>query len=249
MLAPLTLALLLSAPQGHAAIPTGSARLEHFVLEEHGEEGPSPVGVLAFRRIVTQTGVLLEQEVVFRESGLRILVDEQHDLSTGVGSPQFVWRELRSSPATGRTWLAEWDPLLRVVSTANHGTRAPVHGMLPGARPVFPLSLVELLRAGTPLVEVETLDPLGQSRVELEVVHGVARQHRTVELLRGDGSLAGRYVFDGERLIEVQLQAGHRVARPCERAEFERLSARWYVRYEPLEGLRALARGSRAQPR
>ena len=64
MLGPLALALLLSAPQGHAMAPMGAVRLEHFVLEEQGEEGPRPVGVIALRRITTPTGILLEQEAL-----------------------------------------------------------------------------------------------------------------------------------------------------------------------------------------
>lgn len=249
MLCPIVFALALAAQPGHARVAAaeGATRVEHFVLEEHGEEGPRPVAVVAFRRVPGEAGLLLEQELVFRESGLRILIDEHHDLPGEARSPRLIWRELRSSPATGRTWLAEWDASTGEVVTANYGTRTPVHGSLPGPRPLFPLALVEALRAGAQLTQVETLDALSRDRVELAVTHQVEGDRRAVELHREDGSLAARYVFLGESMIELQLQAGRRFARPCDESEFARLSRRWQVRYDPLEDLRTLARRPRAR--
>ena len=251
MFCPLSLALVLFAQPdlGLPAGPIEPARVEHFVLEDHAPEGARPVAVVALRRVQVGAGLLLEQELVFRESGLRILIDEHHDLPGEARSPRLVWRELRSSPGTGRTWLAEWDPIVGDVVTANHGTRSPVHGSLPGAEPLFPLALIEALRAGEPLTSVETLDPLGRARVKLEVHSSSDGERRAVELRRQDGSLAARYVFLRGALMELKFQAGRRVGRPCDRAEFERLSGRWKVRFEPLEDLRALARRPRARPR
>ena len=251
MLCPIVLALTFAAHPGQApaCVDDGATRVEHFVLEEHGEEGPFAVAVVAFRRVPGEAGLLLEQELVFRQSGLRILIDEHHDQAGEARSPRLVWRELRSSPSTGRTWLAEWDASPGEVVTANYGTRAPVHGRLAGPRPIFPLALVEALRAAVPLVRVESLDALSRDRVQLDVSQEVEGERRVVELRRADGSLAARYVFLGESMIELQFQAGRRVARPCDEAEFERLSARWRVTYDPLEDLRALTPGRRPRAR
>ena len=248
MLCPIALALVLAAPQDltPVAAPDGATRVEHFVLEQPTDAGPRPVAVIALRRVPGEAGLLLEQELVFREAGLRVLIDEHHELPGDARSPRLVWRELRSSPATGRTWLAEWDAEEERVVTANHGTRAPVHGSLPGARPTFPLALVEALRAGATPSTVETLDPLARERVTLAVRSTTDGERREVCLEREDGSLAGRYVFVGDALVELQLQRG-RVARPCEAAEFERLARRWEVRYEPLEELRAWSRRPRVR--
>ena len=250
MLCPIVLALTLSghpgqAPPDASGAAAGAPRVAHFVLEEHGDEGPLPVAVVAFRRVPGEAGLLLEQEIVFRRSGLRVLIDEHHDLPGAARSPRLVWRELRSSPSTGRTWLAEWDATAGEVVTANYGTRAPVHGRLAGPRPLFPLALVEALRAGVPLVRVETLDALSRDRVLLDVSEQFEGVRRAVELRREDGSLAARYVFLDRSLVELQLQAGRRVARPCDGAEFERLSERWKAHYDPLEDLRTLTRTPR----
>jgi len=250
MLCPIALALALAAQQDltPVAAPDGATRVEYFVLEQPTEFGPRPVAVIALRRVPGEAGLLLEQELVFREAGLRVLVDEHYDLPGGARSPRLVWRELRSSPATGRTWLAEWDAEQACVVTANHGTRAPVHGRLPGPCPTFPLALVEALRAGSAPAKIETLDPRARAGVTLVLreVHDGAR--RELQLEREDGSFAGRYVFEGDALVELQLQRG-RVARPCDAAEFERLARRWEVHYQPLGDLRAWSQRPRARAR
>lgn len=252
MLSPIALALALVAHQDPAQAPApvadGATRVEHFVLEEPTEAGPRPVAVIALRRVPGEAGLLLEQEYVFREAGLRILIDEHHEPAGEARSPRLVWRELRSSPATGRTWLAEWDLEQASVVTANHGTQAPVHGALPGRRPVFPLALVEALRLGAVPARVETLDPLARERVTLLLQESVEGPRRQVLLEREDGSFAGRYVFEGDALVELQLQRG-RVARPCRSAEFERLARRWEVRYDPLQDLRAWSQRPRVRAR
>src|SRR5204862_117518 len=55
------------------------------------------------------------------------------------------------------------------------------------------------------------------------VANGAAGAVRTVELRRTDGTLAGRYRFEGTRLAGFQWQEGGLAARRVESEEFERL--------------------------
>ena len=246
MLLPILLALSASTP---APPPDSAARTECFVLEEPTEEGMEPVAVIALRRVAGEHGLLFEEEFVFRENGLRVLVEELHDQPGEALSPRLIWRELRVSPATGRTWLAEWDAERGLVSTASYGSASPVHGSLAGPRPRFPLALIESLRRGEAPSTVTTLDPLSRRRVQLSIQSKTRAGRREYSLLREDGSLAGRYLFEGNALVELALQGGGRVARASSSTEFDRLAEQWRVVYDPLEALRAFARNPHALPR
>jgi len=76
------------------------------------------------------------------------------------------------------------------------------------------LELLEALREGRRLPpKVQRYWPLTRSveelRIELHNVDGTPGiRRRLVELWRVDGSLAGRYLFDGEVLEAFQWQAG-----------------------------------------
>lgn len=243
----LTLALLAAAPTAPLVLPRPEepTRTEYFVLEERRSEGNDPVAVLALRRVPLEDGVLLEQEIFFRAAGLRVLTDETHRGD----EVRLVWRELRSSPETGRTWMVEWDGAAHSLTTASHGTRSKVHGSLAGPCPEFPLALIESLRTQDRSGTISTLDPLARGLETLEVRTDVEGETRVVSLTREDGSFAGRYRFEGTSLVELQLQGGARVARPCTRAEYQRLSAHWCVSYDPLRDLRAWSRRPKVRAR
>ena len=243
----LTLALLAAAPTGPIVLPRPEepTRTEYFVLEERRSEGNDPVAVLALRRVPLEDGVLLEQETFFRTAGLRVLTDETHRK----GEVCLVWRELRSSPETGRTWMVEWDEAAGSLITASHGTRSRVHGVLEGPCPEFPLALIESLRTQDRSGTIATLDPLARGRETLEVRTEVEGKTRVVSLSHEDGSFAGRYCFEDTSLVELQLQGGARVARPCTREEFQRLTAHWRVTYDPLRDLREWTRRPKVRAR
>jgi hypothetical protein len=259
MIGPLVLALAFFAPpapaQGSQPVPhagprsSAATRVERFVIEEVSEQGREAVALAVVRRVPVEGGLLLEQEMLFRAGGLRILIDELHEDGFVARTPRLVWRELRTGPGVGRTWLAEWDAERGAVLTSTHGMRRSVHRVLGGPEPTWPLELIEQLRAGARPTQVSTLDPLSRDRVTLQVQVSEAGTRRTAHLRRTDGSLAGRYVFDGDALVEFQWAAGTRVARPCDEREYRRLSADWTVRYDPLEELRATAHSLRARPR
>lgn len=157
---------LLRAALPHRERPaTPPVRSEYFLVErpatvEDGE--PTPVAAVALRRSEVFGGLLLERDVQFREGGARVLLDE-------LGGSRLVWRELRTSPEVGRTWMAEWDPASATLRTRRWGTRSGDRRERPTEPElVFPLALVERLRTDArPADIVVTLDPLGEAVVEL----------------------------------------------------------------------------------
>jgi len=191
-------------------------------------------------------GLLLERDTLFQAGGVRVLVDERH-----TSEPSFVWRELRTSDGLGRTWMVDQEVGGGAVRTTSHGIGTRCHGVLEGPLPVFPLALIEKLRAGEEPRSVRTLDPLAMSATELgvRVVHLEERGLRRAELTRSDGSLAGRYRFRGTVLEEFQFQDGNRRARTCDEREYRRLAAAWQRDYDPLGEVLAALRSDRIDRR
>jgi hypothetical protein len=156
-------------------------RVEYFLLERLPED-PSdsavladPRAVIVLRRVERDGVLTLERDVLFREGGVRVLLDEQ----LGDGLPQLVWRELRTTSEAGRTWMAERNSALGQIRTQRWGSRAAVHGRLPLQETVIgPLELLEQLRVDqTSPVSVTILDPLGTdlNRLSVRTIHADLR--------------------------------------------------------------------------
>jgi hypothetical protein len=161
---------------------------------------------------------------------------------------RLVWREI--GERSGRSLFAEWTRdghALRMLEWGRDGAR---RGRIEGTDTVvMPLYLIELARSGAATQgRYATFDPLGR-RLEPLVLRtsyelGVARPAlaaapaaepgapatplRTVELLRPDGTSAGRYAFEGDRLVGFRWQAGGARARRIPAAE-------WRAAVESLE--------------
>lgn len=197
---------------------------EHFVMEERGV----PVATVTMRRVPLDGGYLLEQETFFRTGGVHVIADEYHSMRGP--SPRYIWRELRSVPGTGSTWLAEWEPE-GFVRTMKHGTQSQVHGQLEGPRPTFPLELIEELRAGQAKNQVTSLDPLTSSRVDLDITEKITAKatqpRRTYDVRFTGGELQARYEFEGTSLMGFQWQTGSRIARPADAEELRKLHVAW----------------------
>jgi hypothetical protein len=224
---------------------------EHFVLEWVGES-PHPhrgydgirglehaaragqLGLVEFHRREVAGGWQLEQEIQFPFEGLRILAVE----CLSARSPRLVWREIGATG--GRTIFAEWtseSERLKVLEWGNDGGLRESLGTSKGA--VMPQYLLELAREGKLAGgRFEVFDPLrselDQWTMEVRYLRedeGVAREtpgySKQVEFRRTDGSLAGRYLFHGQRLLSFQWQEGHVRARRISDQEHAQLWDRW----------------------
>ncbi|MDZ4773255.1 MAG: hypothetical protein SGI72_08995 [Planctomycetota bacterium] len=225
-------------------------RVEHFVVyTKRVETGRAPtvdvVGFVEMRRRDGRTGVQLECDSRFlvgslgtdaRRSVQRVL----HVESPTDRGPRCMWREI--GPGTGRSVEAEWsrDGNSLEISEWSAGPKR-TGTLIVSSGASMPLSLVELLRAGQltsgsivvfdPLAL--TLEPLFVKTVWLDDSEAIGEDPdvdtaslaalRTVELVRQDGSLAGRYRFRGRSLVAFQWQEGATFARIVDAAQFESL--------------------------
>ncbi|MCP3918762.1 MAG: hypothetical protein GY711_24715 [bacterium] len=222
-------------------------RVEYFVIEGPRDDAKGasglyrPEALIAWRRLEGERGVLLERDVLFRDGFVRILHDETVVVDEGEPRERLVFRELRGALAPGRCWLVDVEPDGRAIRTLAWGSRGHVHGRLATEnRPLAPLALIERLRGGDRLSEATVIDPLTRS-VECRTLHrldgdpyglafvtgGAQARLRTAELLRADGTVAGRYVFRGEELMAFQWRDGARRARRIEALEYEQLLLEW----------------------
>lgn len=216
--------------------PTPAPRVEYFVA--HGADG-EPQAVIAWRRLVSSHGVLLERDITFAGGALRVLHDERFDLD----SPRLVWRELRGGAGKGRTWLAE-ETRPGELRTISWGTHAPIHGSVPvEVSPRMPLELVEELRAGTAPAACTWLDPLAVQPVAItiesghELPAGCPEERLTARLAgarpwcltlrREDGTVARRFVFGDSGLVGYQWADGAPWAVRVDAAEGRQLDMRW----------------------
>ena len=155
---------------------------------------------------------------------------------------RLVWREMGAG--SGRSLLAEWEPggaALRTVEWDRNETLREQIDARDGA--VMPLYLIEMLREGRATTgRYPVFDPLSRSLADVEVFtsygddptassrsasEGAAPDRaaparlRTVELLRADGSLFGRYCFRGAELVAFQWQDGGPWARRAGAADYD----------------------------
>lgn len=198
------------------------------LVASHGR----PVGLVAWRRRSAADGIQLECESTFVDSERRAAPPRVlHVERLTEAGPRLVWREIGGS---GRALRAEWSRdgarLLAVEWSLNETRRESVGT---GAGAVMPLYLLELARTGRVTAgSFLRFDPLvrGLESIELctsyEVDENAGRARpddvssdaavratahvalRAVELRRGDGSSAGRYIFRGSDLIAFQWQDG-----------------------------------------
>ena len=208
-------------------------------LTEDGSEGVSddkskaaePLGLVRLLRLPQDDGsIRLESETLFFDVATRVA----HVERLALASLDLVWRELGRDH--GRTVHVSWDrdaEGLRLTDAAGGAVRRRVVRAAEGA--LMPLFLLEKQRAGALSDGVfRRLDP-NAGTVET-LTHRAwpappagpfGRLHAWE---REDGSLAGRYLFRGSRLLAFQLQEGGPVARAVPRAEYDRLRARiWAV--------------------
>jgi hypothetical protein len=215
-------------------------RLEHFVLEMRGSEaaGAQPavrdVGLVCLRRRPIEGdehGMQLECECLFRRDA-----DEgepEHVLAVELLStegPRLVWREW--GPGRARALTADWTKDgkgLHIVESCRGG--APREILSAGEGAVLPLYLLELARGGgVTSGKYRRLEPLSRDleTVDLSTSYRVeaGANLRVVELTREDGSLAGRFEFQGTELVSFQWQEGDLVARKITAQEYAERSAR-----------------------
>lgn len=227
--------------EGMAESPEGPlervrAQVETETYEVPAEDG-TPLALVTHKRIRTRDRVLLEEEVLWRDRELELMWAEER-----VGEERkFVWRELPTDHASGRTWLAE-----------GRGPRGPLREEAVGslARPVRslespypllgPLELTELLRAGgLPEGRLALLDGSCATWVPCIVrpvdvglaAQALARRGqgalRAFECLEPNGRILRRLLFQDDQLLGFQWPGRSAWARPVSSARAEALASRW----------------------
>ncbi len=243
-------ALLSGGSEGSSGgYPDRGEAAEFFLLEWRGERphpaaawtGPQSLalaarkgalGLVELRRTRVDSGWQLEQEVHYPFEGIRLLAVE----CLNPRSPRLVWREI--STAAGRTVFAEWtadSEELRALEWGVDGSLRETCSTSRGA--VMPHYLLELARCGQITGGTfEVFDPLARDLARWSVSTAYVREEeggerdgypRRVEFRREDGTLAGRYVFRGARLLSFQWQEGEVRARAIPQAEYDELRGRW----------------------
>lgn len=218
--------------------PPAETRIEHFRLDAvaWGSELPDPsaepLGVVRFvhgpdaEPMPDGPVERLEQEITFFDADTRVIHIER--LHPNVR--RLVWREVR--PGSGRTLLVNWSlhAGMRSTETIGGAIVRRDHDVSRGA--FLPLYLVDLARERNafdgafrvfqPLaraiedVHLETWVEIGSGGAPGEADRFV------LSMRRSDGTSAGRYAFEGERLVAFQWQRGGPVAREISRNEYDR---------------------------
>lgn len=208
-----------------------ATRTEWFRLDL--PDTAEPVGLVRLLFAAESEDVFrLESEVHFFDAGTRV----RHVEVLEPEGLRLVWREM--GPGRGRTVLVEWkreEPAVRVTDT-NAGVvhRSEIDA---SAGALMPLYLLEKLRAGDLLEgSFRRYEPTSNSVEELGLAPcplvpfpgspgGLAlfADARVLEWRRSDGGCAGRYAFDGRRLVAFQWQDGGATARAIEEGAYRKL--------------------------
>ena len=201
-------------------------RVEHFALVPgntvHEE---SVLGLVEWREREVDGGTVLERDVWFADETLTIRhVERLTDETT-----RLVWRE--AGPGFGRSQIVEpEDEVLSVVDWLRSGVERSAVEARSDVR--FPLALLEQLRHGERLPNSpRRYWPLTRSVEALSLTTRVVggppnAPRRLVELVREDGSLAGRFLFDGDALEAFQWQDGGPWARRIQPHQHRRIKTR-----------------------
>ena len=204
---------------------------EHFRLELPGAApDAAPLGAARLVRIEDAGERRLEWDTFFFDARVRVLHIERLERD----SLALVWREL--GERTGRTVHVSFDQSSNALDVSDVGGPAARHRELVLGEGAFaPLFLLEQDRAGR-------LSPGAFRRVDanaaaiesVRLEHGVVPGHwlagtRLSSWTRPDGSLAGRYLFAGDRLKAFQVQEGGPVAVAISPVQYEALpgAASW----------------------
>jgi len=207
-------------------------------LVEHGREAGRVMHIerltdrdarLVWREIGSASGRSLLVEWARDERGLRVFEwgrDGTRRVTLeawkGVALPLYLIELTRFGRATQGSYVV-FDPLGRRLETVTLRTSYSIAA----AR-----TATDVAPSDLPWSDGE---PVGQAEAGAPLEPSMEGATRTVELVRRDGTLAGRYVFRGVELVSFQLQAGGAVAR--------RVSAKTYARL--LSGVHEAERASR----
>lgn len=220
--------------------PSEPQRVERFELVREDAPEAEVLGVCEWRHRKLADGWVLERDLAFTQGELCLRHVERLTEET----TRLVWRE--EAPGVGRSQIAEPLPALGeepekllVLDWVRPEVERETLILPAGAR--FPLQLVESLRHPERAPEhCQRYWPLSRSvetlRVRTSLVTGAGfgrDARRLVELVREDGSLAARYLFDGESLEGFQWQQEGLWARRAAHPDFETMRKR--LRATPVE--------------
>ena len=236
-----------------AALNGSDLRVEHFVLQRKttdasGRATSEVAGFVEWRRREAEHGVQLECDTRFLRGKLAIdgARDAQRVLHVEClteTSARCVWREL--GPGSGRSIQGEWSRDGGALDIAEWSPSGTKKGTLVASKGVvMPLYLTELVRHGRVTAgTITAFDPVARTLEALTVrtlylggpEHSGSEQLddsapssrglRTVEFVRADGTLAGRYRFAGVDLVAFQWQEGGLFGRRVDAEEYARLFA------------------------
>lgn len=212
-----------------AYVSTTLKRVEHFALTDSIDGvrvlDENVLGLVEWREREVDGGQVLERDVLFAGASLLIRHVERLTQDT----TRLVWRE--AGPGVGRSQIVEPEgDQLRIVDWLRSGVeRSSLEVEHPAS---FPLALLESLRQGERVpASAERYWPLTRSverlGIETQYLAGaMAPERRLIELSREDGSLAGRFLFDGDALEAFQWQEGGPWARRVSSARHARIKTR-----------------------
>jgi len=197
-------------------------RLDRLSSPEPQQEGP--IGVVRWLHGPSSREGFhwrAECEVSFLGSGKRISLLEE----LGSMQRELSFRELTGS--FGRRLTLRWTADGHATSVDRAGRQRRRREYQLGSTSAFPLALVEMARLGKPLPQkMSVYQPLAGEfeELDLQIIRGV--ESRTLRMTRKDGSTAGSYRFEGQRLISFRWQAGGMVATRLEPEAFRQLLPR-----------------------
>jgi hypothetical protein len=210
-------------------VSTTLRRVEHFALTDSIDgvrvRDEHVLGLVEWREREVDGGQVLERDVMFAGASLLIRHVERLTEET----TRLVWRE--AGPGVGRSQIVEPEGgRLRIVDWLRSGVERSSLEIEHPAR--FPLALLESFREGERMPTVaERYWPLTRSVERLSIATrylagAMAPGRRLIELTREDGSLAGRFLFDGDALEAFQWQEGGPWARRVSEARHARIKTR-----------------------
>ncbi len=214
-------------------------RGEYFLLEQPDADGVRrSAGRMILSRHEEDGESALELEMYFTEGDLFVRAVETQ---SALGQ-RLVWREFGDHAL--RTVVAMLPAGTSEVEILTWGMGEPIRRHIATKGTVrFPLGYIEALRLGEPgtdlarvwplssLIEVVSAMPIDLQSPEIPPtwcasIAAARSQPRAYQVVRGDGSKAESFLFDGEELVALFLQPGGLSARRVEREQYEAISGR-----------------------